>query len=97
MTGRFDTRREAELAVEHLVQQEGVPREAISVLPVGSQNTAGIEPSGSDNADAQPGSRERDDAALTGQVEVSVRIPAGMDETVRRALAEAGAQGLSEA
>jgi hypothetical protein len=95
MTGRFETRREAELALEHLVQQVGLSRDAISVLPIGSRNTAGVRKSGSDNADSSPGSRDRDDAALTGAVEISVQIPGNKVQSVRRTLLDAGAQDLS--
>ncbi|MDB5317305.1 MAG: hypothetical protein JWO26_2884 [Rhodospirillales bacterium] len=95
MKARFDTRREAELAIEHLVQQEGLAREAISVLPVGSRNSAGTRKAGSDHADGQPASRDRDDAALAGAVEVSVHTPSDKTDSVRRALTEAGGQDLS--
>jgi len=96
LTGRFDTRREAELAIEHLVQEHGVPRDRVSVLPLGNSNTAGTRPAGSDLPDANPASRQRDDAALHGRVEVSVALPEGSVEAIRRALSEAGARHLAE-
>jgi len=97
LTGRFDTRRDAELAIEHLVQEQGVARDRISVLPIGPENSAGTRIAGSDAPDGQAGTRERDDAALHGAVEVSVRLPGGSAEAVRRTLVEAGARDLAEA
>ncbi|WP_424813455.1 hypothetical protein [Roseococcus sp. YIM B11640] len=95
LTGRFETRREAELAIERLVQQESLDRQSISVLPVGKDNSAGTQISGSDQPDAHAGSREREDAALRGPVQVSVSFPEGRAEAVRQALQESGARDLS--
>ncbi|TCH96629.1 hypothetical protein EJV46_18765 [Roseococcus sp. SYP-B2431] len=97
LTGRFETRRDAELAIEHLVQEQGIDRSRISVLPLGAENTAGTRVAGSDAPDAQPGTRERDDAALHGAVEVSVSLAGGKADAVRRTLEEAGARDLAEA
>lgn len=97
LTGRFETRRDAELAIEHLVQEQGVERDRISVLPLGARNTVGTRIAGSDAADGQPGTRERDDAALHGAVEISVRLANGRSEAVRRTLLESGARDLAEA
>jgi hypothetical protein len=46
--GEFDSRRDAELAVEHVVQDCGVPRSDVFVQPVGGANTAGTRPAGLD-------------------------------------------------
>lgn len=97
LTARFETRQDAELAIEHLVQNQGIERDRISVLPLGSENTAGTEVAGSDAPAGQPGSRERDDAALHGAVELSVHLPGDKAEAVRQALTEAGARDLAEA
>jgi hypothetical protein len=94
LTGRFRTRREAELAIEHLVQQESLDRRSISVLPVGNHNSAGTQVAGSDQPDAHQGSRERGDAALMGPVEISVLLPEGRAEAIRQVLESAGARDL---
>jgi hypothetical protein len=39
--GTFDTRRNAELAVEHVVQECDVTRENVFIQPVSSANSAG--------------------------------------------------------
>jgi hypothetical protein len=96
LTGRFETRREAELAIEHLVQQEGLDRKAISVLPLGNDNSAGTQIAGSDQPDGNRDSRERDDAALTGPIEISVALLEGDAEAVRRALEIAGARNVRD-
>ena len=70
----FATRREAELAVEHLVQQHGFERTDIFVAPEGSENSAGEEISGSDRAAAEPSVESRTDGALNGRIEVSVDL-----------------------
>ncbi|AQR61426.1 hypothetical protein BZG35_06980 [Brevundimonas sp. LM2] len=70
----FATRREAELAVEHLVQQHGLERTDIFVAPEGGENSAGEDISGSDRAAAEPSVEPRTDAALNGRIEVSVDL-----------------------
>ena len=56
ITGRFNTRREAEMAVEHLVQDYGLDRSAVNVRPVGEENTSGTVASGADAAERHRGS-----------------------------------------
>ena len=46
----FSTRRDAELAVERLVQEHGFERTDIFIQPQGSDNSVGEEISGSDAA-----------------------------------------------
>lgn len=70
----FDTRRDAELAVEHLVQELGVERSDIFIAAEGDSNSAGILRDGSDKASAGPSPEEREDAALKGAVLVSVDV-----------------------
>lgn len=96
LTGRFETRREAELAIEHLVQQEGIRRDAISASALGERNTVGSRTAGSDHADAQPGSQDRDDAPLRGPVEISIGVGDADAGEIRRMLTEAGAQDIRE-
>jgi hypothetical protein len=55
LTGLFETRREAEMAVERLVQEHGVDRSLILIAPVGDANSAGEQRAGADSDAATPG------------------------------------------
>ncbi len=74
LTARFETRREAEMAFERLVQEQGVERSDIFISAEGDANTAGEEPAGADSQAGQPSPEGRDDAALNGRILVSVDI-----------------------
>jgi hypothetical protein len=67
--GEFDTRRDAELAVEHVVQDCGVARSDVFVQPVGGANTSGTRPAG---ADAKAAPTPEAHQKLDGLLEVSV-------------------------
>jgi hypothetical protein len=56
LTGSFNTRREAEMAVEHLVQDYGLDRSLVDVRPAGEENTSGNVASGADAAERHRGS-----------------------------------------
>lgn len=74
LKGRLETRREAEMTVERLVQEHGVNRSAILVAAEGEDNSAGVETAGAD-AKADPRSEERpEDAALEGAILVVVDL-----------------------
>ncbi|MFT2214613.1 hypothetical protein [Rhizobium giardinii] len=88
----FRTREAAELAVEHLVQQQGVPRPDIFIQSTTDQNTTGTQPSGGD-ASREEGARS--DAPLAGEIEVSVDTAAGQADAVQRSLSVAGAIDVS--
>jgi hypothetical protein len=87
--GEFDTRRGAELAVEHVVQECGVPRGDVFVQPAGNANTAGTQPAGSD-AKAAPAPEGRQ--KLEGPIEVSVDFHGDAPEKIADALRGAGAK-----
>ncbi|MDZ4328079.1 MAG: hypothetical protein U1A73_24120 [Pseudomonas sp.] len=70
----FATRRDAELAVERLVQEHGLERSDIFIAPEGVANSSGESVSGSDNPTAAPTEDGRSDAALNGRIEVSVDL-----------------------
>lgn len=70
----FATRRDAELAVEHLVQEHGIERSDIFIAPAGAANSAGEAVSGSDQPGGPPSEPGRSDAALNGRIEVSVDL-----------------------
>ncbi|HEX8421235.1 MAG TPA: type 1 glutamine amidotransferase [Sphingomonas sp.] len=93
LTASFDTRREAEMTIERLVQDHGFERSDIFVAAEGADNSAGLEIAGSDRESAQPSPETRDDAALQGRIKVSVDIQDDdRAETVRAAFAEFDAE-----
>jgi hypothetical protein len=74
INANFSTRRQADLAVEQLVQELGIVRSDIFVTPDGAENSAGSEADGADlesgRADVDPAS----DPALAGGLSVSVDL-----------------------
>ena len=98
LNATFDTRREAEMTVERLVQEHGLERTDIFVAASGDQNTAGEEQAGSDTDACKPSPEARDDAPLNGAVTVSVDIEDDAKAAkVRDAFAEFQAADVSEA
>lgn len=71
VTATFETRREAELAVEHLVQEHSIERDDISVGPEGDENSVGVEASGAD-ASTELEDGDDDEAALASAILVTV-------------------------
>lgn len=91
LTATFDTRREAELVVERLVQEFKLDRKMITVRADGDENTVGETTSGGDVQSAGPSVEARDDAPVDGRIRVSVSPEASGDmEAVRSAFAEFG-------
>jgi hypothetical protein len=86
ITGEFDIRREAELAVEHLVQDHGIDRKAVSVMAAGDDNTAGVVPSG---ADRDPSTGEPEASPTRGRIRVSVTVDDALAGKVEEALRQA--------
>ena len=74
LIAKFDTRREAEMTVERLVQQFDIDRANVLVTADGDANTAGVEEAGSDNEAGEPSPEVRDDAELNGKVVVTVEV-----------------------
>ncbi len=90
--GRFASRREADLAIEHLVQEHGIDRTDVFVQPASADNSAGVQPDGADIESGHPGIAKDGAPALEGAIEVSVDVNGGDGETVRSALVAAGAE-----
>lgn len=89
----FETRREAELVIERLVQEFAVDRKAITVGPEGDRNSVGTSTSGGDENAGDPSTDARDDAPLEGRIQVSVNLGDRTDgETVRGAFSEFGGE-----
>ncbi|MEB2847909.1 hypothetical protein GAO09_12010 [Rhizobiales bacterium RZME27] len=82
----FETRADADIAVEHLVQQHGVPRSDIFIQAADKKNTVGTRPSGGDAGESRLG-----DAPIKGEIEVSADITSNQYSAVQRSLGDAGA------
>ncbi|MGR9249987.1 hypothetical protein [Rhizobium leguminosarum] len=89
----FSTREAADLAVEHLVQQQGISRPDIFVQSATDENTSGSMASG---GDASHDEGTRDDGALEGDIEVSVDITAGQIAAVQGIFEDVGAIRVSK-
>lgn len=94
LTATFDTREAADLAIEHLVQQYGIDRSDVFVEAKGSENTAGTKPSGGD-VENREGDGVRTDAALDGQLQVSVDLALDDLDKAQAAFREAGARDVT--
>jgi hypothetical protein len=94
VTANFDTRRDAETAVEHLVQEHGVNRSDIFIRAAGAANTAGVRPAGADVESGHPGVEKHAKPKLSGSVEVSVDCHGDKSTIVKSVLERAGATQL---
>ena len=95
VVAQFETRRDAELAVEHLVQEHAVNRSDIFVGAKGSENTAGTRAAGADVESGHPGETKRGEPELAGPIEVSVDCHGEEKEAlVKTVLRDAGAKQL---
>lgn len=90
----FDTRRDAETAVEHLVQEHGINRSDIFVRAAGNANTAGTRAAGADVESGHPGVERHGKPELAGPIEVSIDCHGDSSGMVRSALEHAGAKRL---
>lgn len=103
ITGTFNTRREAEMAVEHLVQEYKLDRSLVQVGPAGEENTSGTIASGADAAERHRGSGAPGDVILPegqraeaggvgkGAILVSAEVDDAMLDRARTSLKEYGA------
>ena len=85
----FDTRRDAEMSVEHIVQEHGFDRANVTISPVSIDNSAGIRASGSDLKDDDTHDAA-DEPALSGRLRVTVQVGAHSSEKVLASFAEFG-------
>jgi hypothetical protein len=96
ISGSFATRRDVEMAIEHLVQEYGFDRPAIFIESGSSENTAGEELGGADLQTASPSHADRDDAALNGVITLSIEIDDdSAADRVEAALREYGVVALA--
>ena len=89
--GQFHTRREADLAVERVVQEYGVPRSDVFIQPVGGANSAGTLPSG---ADVKRAPAPEPHQHLEGALEVSVDFHGEDPKKIEDALMSTGAKSV---
>ena len=92
--GSFSTRRDAEIAVEHLVQEHGIARTDVFIQPQGSANSAGSEMAGADVESGHPGVAKQGHPQIEGAVEVSVDCHGDDAAVVEATLKDAGAREL---
>lgn len=90
ITGTFETRRQAEMAMERLVQNENMARTAIVMKASGSETNSGAIASGAKVDHGQPTSDENGGPELNGAVALSVSCDPGMLKTVETVLQDAG-------
>ena len=90
--GTFPTRREVEIAVEHLVQDYGLERTDIFIETLSSSNSAGTSVTGADAESGHPGvNTDPEGAAYNGALLVSVDMNEDERDAVERAFKDAGA------
>ena len=91
IAANFATRRDAETAVEHLVQEHKINRSDIFVRALGKANTVGVRAAGGDVESGYPGVERKAEPKLTGPIEVSVDCHDYQSTIVRLAFEKAGA------
>ncbi|MFC0386375.1 hypothetical protein [Muricoccus vinaceus] len=72
ITGYFDTRRDAEMVVEHLVQDHNLNRNRVQAMAEGEGNSSGTVVSGADADDAEAG--ETPDGLRQGRIVVRAEV-----------------------
>lgn len=92
ITATFETRRAAELAIEHLVQEHGVPRTDVTVDAEGAANSSGTARSGADDRRTENGAKNHPKVA--GAIRVSVCDNGAARKVIEAALQEAGGQNI---
>jgi len=91
ITGDFDTRRDAELVVERVVQEFGIPRSDVFVEPAGSANSAGTRSAG---ADAKTAPAPEGQQKLEGALKMSVDFHGDDPQGIIAAMSSAGAKNV---
>jgi hypothetical protein len=90
--GWFPSRREAELAVEHMAQEYGIPLPDISIEPAGvAQRGAGAASDANEPEGRTIGPPDAEGAAYGGTFIVSVDVNADELDDVAAAFTDAGA------
>lgn len=96
IAGAFETRRDAEMAVERLVQEHKLSRTDIFIEPETAANSAGAAKDGADVESGHGGTKGNAKPALAGRIKVSVDLnDEAQSETVQAAFREFGAADVS--
>ncbi|TXN23177.1 hypothetical protein [Methylobacterium sp. WL9] len=74
ISAEFETRRDAEMAVERLVQEYGLDRSSVRIVAASDENTAGTQAAGADLEGGQPKTETAGEPALNGKVKVSADV-----------------------
>ena len=96
ITAFFSTRRQADLAIEQLVQEREIDRSDIFITPEGDENSAGSEEDGADAESGHPDVDPAGDPALAGDLSVSIDLADEDDvAAVRSVLEEHGGEDIA--
>ena len=90
ITAQFETRRDAEIAVEHLVQAHGIERTDIFIRARGEANSAGVKAAGADVESGHEDNGHRGTPELAGLIEVSVDYRGDNADALQKELKELG-------
>lgn len=93
IVAHFETSRDAEIAVELLVQAHGVARTDIFIRAKGESNSAGTRAAGAD-VESGHGPQERGTPELGGELKTSLDNRGSEPEVVREALEAAGSRSI---
>lgn len=90
VAAEFETRRDAEMTVEHLVQEHGLDPKTISIVPAAMENSAGTAVAGSDNESGHDKDGQNPHPALAGRLKVVVDADDRLLEKVLSSFASYG-------
>lgn len=97
MSADFKSRRDAETAVEHIVQEHGIDRSAVTIGPAGDDNTAGTEAARADIEDGRLKEGTEGEPALEGEIRVTVAVDDGLTEKVVTSFETYGGRAIDAA
>ena len=96
LTATFATRRDADLVVERLVQEEKIERTNIFVAALGDENSAGSQASGADVESGRADVEAGGSPALAGGITISVDFTESTKvPTVRAVFEEMGGDDIA--
>jgi hypothetical protein len=92
----FNTRRQADLALEHFVQELGVDCADIVLAPEADDNSAGSAPGGVDAESGHLGVDPASDPAIAGRINLSVDLADDQKvRDIRAVLEEIGGEDIA--
>jgi hypothetical protein len=92
LSAQFETRRDAEMSVEQLVQVLGIDRTQVFLAAAETENTAGTRKAGSDTEDGRPDPDAN--PALEGRIALSVDLEDEAVDAAETVLREHNAKGI---